>query len=112
MIKKTGSSWFENGKEVFNDDLNPLARLLTQKKIPYILRRHPATAETLVKTQLGYWPTGEWQIIIDKTWSVIRGMVSFGYYEIMALKVGVKYQDPCRYLIPEELVDDLKKNKK
>src|SRR3990167_3720168 len=91
----------------FADDLTKLSALLTERGIKHELRKHPAAvAEPQVKDLIGYWPTGEWQIIIGK-YSVIRGMVSFGDYEIMNIGDGDKFKDPERFKTPEALVEQL-----
>ena len=100
-----------NSKE-FQEDLMPLYAMLTAKKIPCSMRLHPvAKLEPQVKKLIGYFPTGTNQILIKKdktTYSVIRGMVSFGDYEIMNIGKGKKFKDPERFITPEELVKSLR----
>ncbi|HUW43584.1 MAG TPA: hypothetical protein VMV95_01305 [Bacillota bacterium] len=99
-----------NSKE-FQEDLMPLYHLLVAQRIPCKMRLHPAVEkEPKVKELIGYYPTGENQILIEKdgtTYSVIRGMASFGAYEIMNIGKGKKFEEPERFETPEELVEAL-----
>lgn len=96
------------GKE-FRSDMTELHLLLEKEGIKHELRPHPAVVrEPQVKSLIGYYPTGEWQIIIgDREFSIIRGMASFGDYEIMSLN-RKGFEDPARFSTPEELVKELK----
>ena|SRR3990167_9934774 len=93
----------------FADDLTELSTLLTKKSIKHKLRKHPlVVAEPEAKELMGYWPSGKWQIIIgDRKYSIIRGMASFGNYEIMNMGKGKKFKDPEKFTTPEELVKQL-----
>ena len=99
-----------NSKE-FQEDLMPLYHMLVAKKIPCKVRLHPVVkAEPQVKKLIGYYPSGINQILIKKdgtTYSVIRGMVSFGNYEIMNIGKGKKFKNPERFVIPEDLIEQL-----
>lgn len=90
----------------FNDDLQPLKKLLEEKGADFIFKRHNG-ASPEVKSLIGYYPAGEWQIIIDGKYSVIRGRASYGLYEIMNIKDGKKFADPERFETPEELFKSL-----
>src|SRR3989338_2828243 len=63
---------------------------LKSPKFKFILRVHPAAeAEPQVKKLIGYFPTGEWQILAErgkKKYSIIKGMVSMGQFEVA--KIG------------------------
>ncbi len=86
----------------FNDNMDDLVDELVKRNIPFEKNRHRG-ANPVVKESIGYYPTGEWQIMIEDKYSVIRGMASFGLYEIY----GGKYSDPERFESAKELVDDL-----
>lgn len=97
----------------FRENMSDLDAVLTHAGIKHELRPHMATIrEPQVLKLLGYFPTGRWQIIIeykDRTYSVIRGMVSFGQYEIMQLRnkkgtKGRKFGDPERFETAGELL--------
>lgn len=91
----------------YPDDLAPLVELLKLNKIPYVLRKHPIVEkEPDVKKLIGYYPTGGSQIIIDNKYSVIKGMVSFGHYEIINIEGGDRYKDPVRFTSPSDLILD------
>jgi hypothetical protein len=95
----------------FQEDLQSLYAMLIVKGIKCSMRLHPVVQlEPKVKEFIGYHPTGTYQIIIEKdntTYSVIRGMVSFGDYEIMNMGKGKKFKEPERFTMPEELVEAL-----
>jgi hypothetical protein len=95
----------------FQEDLQPLYAMLIAKGIKCSMRLHAVVqSEPKVKELIGYYPTGTYQIIIEKdntTYSVIRGMVSFGDYEIMNTGKGKKFKEPERFTMPEELVEAL-----
>ncbi len=100
-----------NSKE-FQEDLMSLYHMLVAQRIPCEMRLHPAAKEEpQAKEILGYFPTGTYQILIEKdktTYSVIRGMASFGDYEIMNVGKGKKFKEPERFETPEELIEALK----
>lgn len=94
----------------FNDDMSDLVTLLKKKKIRYVIKKHEE-AENKVKELIGYYPTGEWHILIyikSGTYSVIKGMVSFGDYEIMNIGGGKKFEEPERFKTAEELFNSIK----
>jgi hypothetical protein len=94
----------------FPTDMSRLDELLTKRGIEHKLKTHPGADEG-VKALIGYNPAGDWQIIIEQpegTYSVIRGMASFGDYEIMGLNANAKWSDnPARFETPQELVESL-----
>lgn len=92
----------------FQDDMSELTDLLAKLKIPYTLKRHFG-AHQKVKELLGYYPAGEWHVIIGGRYSVIRGMASFGMYEIMNIKNKKRgrFLEPERFSTPDELVNAL-----
>ena len=65
----------------YKTDLKGLSRLLKKEGIRHQLRQHPITKMEPVKLLIGYNPAGEYQIRVGEL-SVIRGMVSFGDFEI------------------------------
>lgn len=85
-------------------DLTLLDKLLTERGIKHELRVHPVAAEEPVKDIIGYNPAADWQIIIDDKYSVIRGAVSFGAYEIMNIAGGRKFETPERFSSATALV--------
>ena len=95
----------------FAEDLMSLYHLLVAKKILCKMRLHPIVEnEPQVKKLIGYYPSGTYQILIEKddtTYSIIRGMCSFGAYEIMNTGKGDKFKDPERFNTPEELIEQL-----
>lgn len=93
----------------FRDDLRPLQKLLDKHKIPYIVRVHPVVmAEPQVERLIGYYPTGRFQIIIDKGISCVRGMVSFGEYEIMSIRGDKRFPDPERFTTARAVIEAVK----
>lgn len=74
------------------------------------LQEHPAYAvEKGAKKLIGYYPAGEWQIVAipprcKNGFSVIRGMVSWGLYEVF----GRDMKDPERFEKPREVIAFLK----
>lgn len=96
----------------YNDDLSGLDSLLNEKSIDHKLRRHPASAHG-VKELIGYYPAGENQILISlgkNEFSVIRGMASFGAYEVMQINgpnATPWSNDPERFGTAQELVEAL-----
>lgn len=96
--------------EDYPTDMSELTKLLDKAGISYEKRVHPVTAAEPVKHVIGYNPAGEWQIIIttrDALYSVVRGMVSFGDYEIMRVTGVGKFGDPERFSTPQQLVKEL-----
>ena len=92
----------------FQTDMTDLCKMLDERGIKYKLRKHPvAELEPQCKELIGYFPSGDWQVIINDTYSVIRGMVSLGDYEIMAIKPSSYFESPERFEKPEDLVNDL-----
>ena len=102
---------FLEGKD-YQIDLSELSELLKKEDIKHELRPHPVfEAEKGVKDLIGYSPSGEWQIIISAEkgeLSIIRGMVSFGDYEVFGIK-GFEMKDPERTETAEEMVELVKK---
>ena len=91
-------------------DLHDLNELLNgEPNIYHEMREHPVKIEEpQVKDVIGYFPAGEHQIIIihnEKTYSIIRGMVSFGDYEIY----GGDMQDPERTETAQDMFELIKK---
>ena len=69
-----------NSKE-FREDMMPLYHMLNAQKIPCKMQIHPGATKPKVKELIGYYPTGQYQILIEQdktTYSVIRGMVFLG----------------------------------
>ncbi len=95
----------------FNDDMSELETELKKRSIPYTIKRHTGASNDKVKELIGYYPTGyptgEWHIIIEERYSVIRGMASFGDYEITNIGKGKKFLEPERFETAKELVDTL-----
>ncbi len=94
-------------------DMMSLYHALVANKIECKMRLHPAfEREKQVKDLIGYYPAGENQIIVEKdgnTYSIIRGAVSFGDYEIMKISgEGKKFGEPERFETPESLIESLK----
>ena len=98
-------------RETYKEDLLPLYQKLVARKVKCEMRIHPVVKlEPDVKKLIGYYPTGEHQIIIEhegNRYSVIRGMASFGSYEIMNTSGGEKFKDPKRFSEPQKLIFDL-----
>ena len=94
-----------NNKE-FIEDMMPLYRLLVSRKIPCSMKLHKGWSEEIIKV-IGYSPVGKYQIIIDDNYSVIRGMASWGLYEIMNIGKGKKFAEPERFETPKELLEAL-----
>ena len=92
-----------NSKE-FQDDMTELKELLEKEKIDFTFKRHIG-AELGVKDLIGYYPTGEWHIKVGDN-SIIRGMASFGDYEIYNRKLD---SDPIRFETAQEILEELKK---
>lgn len=87
----------------FQDDMSELEELLRKENIGYIIKKHEG-ASPAVKRLIGYYPTGEWHIRVGKQ-SIIRGMASFGNYEIM----GEGDSDPIRFTTAQEMLEEIKK---
>ncbi len=92
-----------NSKE-FQDDLSELKTLLDKEGIKHSFYRHEG-ADPKVKELIGYYPTGEWHIRVGKN-SVIRGMVSFGDYEIYNSEIE---DDPIRFITAQETLKEIKR---
>ena len=90
-----------NSRE-FQDDMSELKKLLDEAKIEYIFEKHMG-ATPKVKKLIGYYPTGEWHLMVGKN-SIIRGMVSFGDYEIL----GEKDDDPIKFSTAKEMFEEIK----
>ena len=96
----------------YETSVQELCTLFDKKKMKYVLRRHPVTAqdkEGRVKKLIGCNPAGEWQILIGD-YSIIRGMVSYGYYEIMRIKGKGRFETSEGFSTPKELVEELEQN--
>jgi len=102
-----------------------MAKLITElnkHKIPYDKQEHPGALERSTDGRsvidiLGYSPAGLWHITIKhdtRTFSVIRGLASFGMYEVYKIegrragngKKAGWAEEPERYSKPDELVAD------
>ena len=95
------------GKD-YNTDLKELHQMMQSLGIEHIYRRHPITETEPVKDVIGYNPTGDYQIIIpglDWKYSIIRGMVSFGDYEVHDRLEAIRFKTA------EEVVGYLKELK-
>ena len=90
----------------FQDDMTELKELLEKEKINFSFKRHEG-ADPKVKELIGYYPTGEWHIKVGDN-SIIRGMASFGDYEVYNGKLD---DDPIRFKTVQEVIDELKKRK-
>lgn len=94
-----------------DDDLLELLILanksLKKDGVKITFRKHPhAEAEPQVKKLIGYFPTGEMQIIFEKDnkrISCIRGYASFGNYELMGVS-GINTGDPERFKDPRDVI--------
>lgn len=88
--------------------MDELVALLKARGIKYTFKRHEGANPELM-TLIGYYPTGQWHIVIHgkEEYSVIRGMVSYGFYEIMLIGKGKKFAEPERFETPQELIDAL-----
>ena len=91
------------GKE-FNDDMSELKELLEKEGIKHTFKKHSG-ADPKLKTLIGYYPTGEWHIKVDKE-SIIRGMGSYGDYEIWNPEVD---NDPIIFKTAQEMLKEIKK---
>ena len=89
----------------FQDDMSDLVLLLKKEGIKYSMRRHMGAKPELLNI-LGYYPTGEWHIIVENL-SIIRGMISFGQYEL--LEIDQYEDDPVRYSTAGEVLEEIKK---
>ena len=88
----------------FQDDMTELKDLLEKENIKHTFKRHQG-AEQGVKELIGYYPTGEWHIKVGDN-SIIRGMTSFGDYEIYNSKIDT---DPYRFETAQETLEEIKK---
>jgi len=92
------------------DDLFELL-LLAKKNLKGVgieFRRHPAAeAEPQVKELIGYFPSGEFQILFKvgkRVVSCIRGAVSFGAYEICEIEGSKTKGEPERFDDPKDVI--------
>ena len=92
-----------NSKE-FQDDMTELKELLEKEGIDFTFKRHEG-AESKIKDLIGYYPTGEWHIKVGNN-SIIRGMASFGDYEIYNREID---GDPIRFTTAKEVLEEIKK---
>lgn len=94
-----------------NDDLQTLSIELSKEGIKHEIRRHPGAEPRLLEV-IGYYPTGEWQILIKLPvgkLSVIRGYASFGMIEAMGVSDAILLaNDPERWNTEKEFIDWLK----
>lgn len=98
-----------------DDDLLELLILanksLKKEGIKMVFRKYPvAQLEPKVKKLIGYYPTGEFQIIFEKgvkKISCIRGYASFGHYELLGIE-GVNTGDPVRFSEPRNVIKWIK----
>ena len=94
-----------------DDDLLELLILanknLKKDGVKMTLRKHPvAEAEPQVKKLIGYFPSGEMQIIFEKDnkrISCIKGFASFGQYELMGVS-GINTGIPQRFGDPRGVI--------
>jgi len=108
------NAFFNKGKLMFPDEKSDemLDLLILAKKnlkgIDIEFKKHKAAElESQVKNLIGYFPSGEFQILFRKdnrTISCIRGMVSFGLYEIMEVKGSKTKGDPERFDDPKDVI--------
>lgn len=85
--------------------LQPLIRLLEKNKIPFIKRIHPAYNKEAISNI-----TGKYQIIVNDELSIIRGMGTFGNYEMMRIKGKGNYDnDPIRTSAAKQMLSLIKK---
>lgn len=94
-----------NGPE-FRTDLATLSKMLTELKMEHVYQEHRGAAEKKVLELIGYFPGGTHQIIIDGI-SIIRGMVSFGHFELYSLYNSKLGDNPVRYATEEEVITAL-----
>lgn len=93
--------------------LDSLCKALDEAGIKYTIRDHPVAAEG-VKEAIGYNPAGDEQVLIEgigeNLYSVIRGFVSFGAFEIMQIDgvPGSWWEDVERFTSPAKLIKALK----
>ena len=93
MKNKTSYPFYTNCAE-YPTDLSELHKLLDKASIKHVYREHPS-AEGGANDIIGYNPTGDWQIVIpdiDWKYSIVRGMVSFGLYEIFDGVATIKFE--------------------
>lgn len=94
----------------FCSDMSELAVGLIIEEMDFVIFRHLASSPA-VKKLIGYYPCGEWQFIISykgSEFSVIRGMISFGNYEIMKIKGPSKmFKEPERFPFSDGLINKL-----
>lgn len=96
------------------DDLLGLYALAKRKLkgIEVSFQKHEiAKDDGLIERLIGYYPTGEFQILFEKDKKVIsciRGSVSFGNYELMGIE-NIDTGDPVRFGTPKEVIKWVKK---
>lgn len=90
----------------FNDDLLVLHEHLKHHEIPHTYLRHRGASDG-VKQLLGYYPTGEHHIVVMGRVSIIRGMASFGLYELYSIGGDRSFPDPERFATVSEVYDAL-----
>ena len=91
--------------ENYATDLKELSNLLDKEGIKHTFLPHPGYKEEVVRL-IGHSPTGIFQIRTHDGYSIIRGTVSFGDYEIYNSE---KMDDPERTVTAEEMVKLYKK---
>lgn len=85
-----------------SDSMKSLEEACKRRGIPYIKEKH-GLATAAMKKVTGDYPTGRWHIHIGQV-SVIRGPITYGYYEAY----GGKYKNsPERFSTPKKLLDDM-----
>ena len=91
----------------FNDDMSELEAALKAANLPYIIKKHLGATEAngTIKDIIGYYPTGEWHVIINDEISIIRGMTSWGLYEAY----GGPFTEPERFETPADLIAQINK---
>lgn len=94
----------ELSSKEFDDNMDELVAELEVRKVPFEKKRHEGANRKLIEL-IGYYPTGEWHVMVKGNISVIKGMASFGSYEAY----GGKYSEPERFATAKELVDDILK---
>lgn len=113
MEEKEVMGMFAMGAEFdpkrYATDLSKLHEMLDKAGIKHIYRVHPgAELEPQVLDLIGYFPAGTHQIIVpDVDWklSIIRGMVSWGFYEVY------DGENCTRFDTPRKVVNFIKKGK-
>lgn len=98
-----------SGKDTPDEMLDLL--IMAKKNLKGInieFRKHRAAElEPDVKNLIGYFPSGEFQILFKKDKrmvSCIRGAVSFGFYEICEIEGDKTKGDPERFNDPKDVI--------